>query len=361
MLKNQVELEDELEEKFYQESLKDELLLNKIISLTKKLNIIDDKIEISEIENLNLNKNLESVLIYYLGTENIEVRYGKHSEINDEGFLYDDSFKLFIKDASSYNLLTLEEEQELTNRYFFNKDLNAREKLINHNLRLVISTAQKFVGHGLELPDLVQEGNRGLMKAIDRFDPTKGYKLSTYSVWWIRQYIERGIHDQSRIVRLPNHLYEKLEKIKSIKKQYFLEHEKYPTDKYLQEAVGLNDEIYNKVKLFFDDVTSLDIPIRNSDDKEDSFVIDFVEDTSKYVQDIVEQKDLSSKIEEAMVNFDERSKEVIKMRFGLKPYNRTYTLEEVGKEYSVTRERIRQIETRALCRLRENTILKSLV
>lgn len=352
----------ELEEKFNKESLNDERVLNKIIDLTKVLNIKSNEVEISDIEKLNLDENLESLLIYYLGTIGVDVKYGVYSEINEEGLSYDDSVRLFIKDISMYKLLTPEEELNFANKYFYDKDELAKEALINHNLRLVLATANRFVGHGLELADLIQEGSRGLMRSIEKFDPSKGFKLSTYAMWWIRQYIKRGIHDQARIVRIPVHMNEKIEKMRSIMKEYVIKNEEEASDEYLKKELGVSGEIFGKLKLFLNDVDSLDAPVKNDEDRNDSFLVDFIEDETQSVQEIAEEHLLSDSIEEAMDNssLPERTKDIIRMRFGLKPYKRIHTLEETGKVYGITRERTRQIEVKALRRLRNNRTLKEL-
>ena len=255
-----------------------------------------------------------------------------------------DSFKFYLELIGQFSVLTQEEEQELFRKYH-EGDMLAFEKLVNHNLRLVVSVAKKYLGKGLDIDDLVQEGNEGLMTSIDRFDPKRGNKFSTFAYWWIRQKIQRGIYDTSRTIRVPVHLHEDYIKIKKVSDSYENLYGHQPTDKEISEMTGLDvSKVYNAKKAMLG-LVSLNSFVGEDGDEELEM---FVEDDETNVEAVA----ISNIISEEFINFfettdalDEREKAVLMLRYGS---SRKFTLEEIGKLYGVTRERIRQIEDKAL-------------
>lgn len=267
---------------------------------------------------------------------------------------------MYFKSIPKEKLLTADEEYELAMRYR-NGNPEARDILIERNQRLVVSYAKKFIGHGLDLEDLIQEGNIGLMKAIEKFDPEMGFKFSTYGTWWIKQTMLRAIHDKGRDIRLPVHIGEKIFALERVRKSYVKENGKEPSVKEYAELMNMSEK--QIVKLFESGaaITSLDQSVL--DDDAESTLMNIIPDESKNVEASVANSLLAKEVEECMnATLDEREKNVIQMRFGMTPEGTTEekTLEEIGQVYGVTRERIRQIEGKALRKLSHNRRFKEL-
>ncbi len=260
----------------------------------------------------------------------------------------DDPVKLYLKEIGSYPLLSIEEEIALAKK-IEDGDEMSKKILAESNLRLVVSIAKRYVGRGLSFLDLIQEGNLGLIKAVDKFDYTKGYKFSTYATWWIRQAITRSIADQSRTIRIPVHMSEVINKTYRVSRSLLQELGREPTEQELAEAMNLPiDKIREILKVSADPI-SLDTPIGEEDD---SHLGDFIKDDSIVgPEDAAAYSVLQDQIGKLLDTLTEREQRVLILRFGLKD-GRTRTLEEVGKEFNVTRERIRQIEAKALRKLR---------
>ena len=267
--------------------------------------------------------------------------------LEQEG-LVDDPVRLYLKEIGRVPLLTSEREHELAER-MAEGDIEAKKALVEANLRLVVSIAKRYVGRGMFFLDLIQEGNLGLMKAVDKFDYTKGYKFSTYATWWIRQAITRAIADQARTIRIPVHMVETIHKVSRYSRQLLQEYGREATAEEIGEKMGMSAEKVREIMKIAQDPVSLETPIG---EEEDSHLGDFIqgEDTPAPA-DAASQTILREVIERELHTLTPREEHVIKLRFGLYD-GRTRTLEEVGKEFDITRERIRQIEAKALRKLR---------
>ncbi len=262
--------------------------------------------------------------------------------------LSDDPVKQYLREIGGYELLTMDEEIELAEK-IASGDERAKKKLTEANLRLVVSIAKRYVGRGLSFLDLIQEGNLGLIKAVDKFDHTKGYKFSTYATWWIRQAITRSIADQSRTIRIPVHMSEVINKTYRVGRTLLQELGREPTETELAEAMNMPVEKVREVLKVSADPISLDTPIGEEDD---SHLGDFIKDEQMMgPEEATSYMMLQEQIEKLLDTLTDRERRVLKLRFGLID-GRCRTLEEVGREFQVTRERIRQIEAKALRKLR---------
>ena len=255
---------------------------------------------------------------------------------------------MYLKEIGQIKLLTTDEETELADRVA-EGDETAKAILAEANLRLVVSIAKRYVGRGMLFLDLIQEGNIGLMKAVEKFDVTKGYKFSTYATWWIRQAITRAIADQARTIRVPVHMVETINKLARIERQLTLELNREPTEEELSEKMGTTVEKIRDIYKISQEPVSLETPIG---EEEDSHLGDFIPDeTNMSPEDFAVNELLKDEISEVLLTLTEREEKVIRLRFGLED-GRPRTLEEVGQLFGVTRERIRQIEAKALRKLR---------
>ncbi len=268
----------------------------------------------------------------------------------------DDSVKMYLKDIGRVPLLSAEEELQLA-KEMAEGNTEAKEKLINANLRLVVSIAKRYVGRGMSFLDLIQEGNLGLMKAVDKFDYTKGFKFSTYATWWIRQAITRSIADQARTIRIPVHMVETINKLIKISRALLQKYGREPTQAEIAEAMGISEARVAEIQKIAQDPVSLETPIGEEDD---SHLGDFIEDTSATAPiDAAEATRLKEQVNAILGTLAPREAMVLILRYGLRD-NRPRTLEEVGKVFNVTRERIRQIEAKALRRLKHPNKTKKL-
>ena len=267
-----------------------------------------------------------------------------------------DNVRMYLKEIGKISLLTLEEEQELSRRVA-EGDEHAKNVLAESNLRLVVSIAKRYVGRGLLFLDLIQEGNIGLMKAVEKFDYDKGYKFSTYATWWIRQAITRALADQARTIRVPVHMVETINKMARIERQMTLELNREPTDQELSKKMGLSVEKIAEIRKISQDPVSLETPVGEEDD---SHLGDFLADErTMSPEDFATYEILKDELREVLDTLTVREKEVLELRFGLFDGS-SHTLEEVGKQFKVTRERIRQIEAKALRKLRHPSRAKKL-
>ena len=268
----------------------------------------------------------------------------------------DDPVKMYLKDIGKVPLLSADEEAVLAKR-MLDGDEEAKQKLSEANLRLVVSIAKRYVGRGMLFLDLIQEGNLGLMKAVEKFDYTKGFKFSTYATWWIRQAITRAIADQARTIRIPVHMVETINRQVRAQRQLLQELGREPTPEEIAEVMGISPEKVVEIQKIAQDPVSLETPIG---EEEDSHLVDFIEDTKTVApSDVAAQTMLREKLIAALHKLTPREEKVIRLRYGLDD-GRQRTLEEVGKEFNVTRERIRQIEAKALRKLRNPSKSKKL-
>ena len=259
-----------------------------------------------------------------------------------------DPVRMYLKEIGQIKLLTMEEELELADR-ILEDDREAKRILAEANLRLVVSIAKRYVGRGMLFLDLIQEGNIGLMKSVEKFDVTKGYKFSTYATWWIRQAITRAIADQARTIRVPVHMVETINKLARVQRQLTLELNREPTEEELAKKMNMSAEKIRDIYKISQDPVSLETPIGEEDD---SHLGDFVPDERNMSpEEYATNEMLKDEISEVLLTLTEREEKVIRLRFGLED-GKSRTLEEVGQMFGVTRERIRQIEAKALRKLR---------
>lgn len=273
-----------------------------------------------------------------------------------QGVGIDDPVRMYLKEIGKVDLLTAQEEVSIAKRIEAGDEL-ARQELIEANLRLVVSIAKKYVGRGLLFLDLIQEGNMGLMKAVEKFDYTKGYKFSTYATWWIRQAITRAIADQARTIRIPVHMVETINKLIRVSRQLLQELGREPTPEEIGEEMDLSSDKVREIMKISQEPVSLETPIG---EEEDSNLGDFIEDEDAPAPaSAASYSLLKEQIDQVLDSLTDREKRVLELRYGLED-GRPRTLEEVGKEFGVTRERIRQIESKALRKLRHPTRSKKL-
>jgi len=273
-----------------------------------------------------------------------------------QGVGIDDPVRMYLKEIGKVDLLTAEEEVSLAKR-MEQGDMEAKRQLVEANLRLVVSIAKKYVGRGMLFLDLIQEGNMGLMKAVEKFDYTKGYKFSTYATWWIRQAITRSIADQARTIRIPVHMVETINKLIRVSRQLLQEKGREPTPEEIGEEMDMSADKVREIKKIAQEPVSLETPIG---EEEDSHLGDFIEDEDAPAPaSAASYMLLRDQLDNVLDTLTDREKRVLELRFGIED-GRPRTLEEVGKEFGVTRERIRQIEAKALRKLRHPSRSKKL-
>lgn len=307
-------------------------------------------IEVTDYINSPDLEEIENEVERYESAEDME------KMLAQEGLAIDDPVRMYLKEIGKVPLLDVEKEHKLAER-MAQGDTKAKSELVEANLRLVVSIAKRYVGKGMFFLDLIQEGNLGLMKAVDKFDYHKGYKFSTYATWWIRQAITRAIADQARTIRIPVHMVETIHKVSRLNRQYLQDHGREATPEEIAEMMNINpDKVREIMKISLDPV-SLETPIG---EEEDSHLGDFIEDVdSPAPAEAASYTLLREQLNEVLHTLTPREEQVLKLRFGLDD-GRTRTLEEVGKVFNITRERIRQIEAKALRKLRHPSRSKRL-
>ena len=375
-----------------------EVILSKVLRKIKyKLvnNVIDMEVLQEIIFNLFEEEIVSEDILDYICKElkklGIIITENNRYELDLNGYngFVEDSVKQYLKEIGKYPLLTAKQEQELAKKSKEN-DKYAAKKLAEHNLRLVVSIAKKYVGRGLNFLDLIQEGNLGLLKAVERFDVDKGYRFSTYATWWIRQAITRGISDSSRTIRLPVHISEKVNKYKKFVRDYEDNYEHKPSDEEIMAYLDVSIENLKEIKKASNDKVSLETPIGEEDDSQ---LGDFISDEDAIDPiEVLEENDLKERMKEVVDSLSAREQLVLYLRFGLdisleelqELVAETYgikdidtinniilskqlhvkkarTLEEIGKIFNLTRERVRQIQKKAILRMRHSTRRKKLV
>jgi len=270
----------------------------------------------------------------------------------------DDSVRLYLREIGKIPLLTAEEELALAQKVV-SGDKRAKDKMAEANMRLVVSIAKRYVGRGLDLLDLIQEGNTGLLRAVEKFDPDKGFKFSTYATWWIRQAITRAIADQARTIRIPVHMVETINKLLRTQRRLTQEMNREPTNEEIATEMEMDVEKVEHIMKIKQDISSLDASVR--DDEEDSVLGDFIEDEDTVTpEESATGQLLKEQVKGLLGSLSEREQKILRLRFGLED-GKNHTLEEVGQEFSVTRERIRQIEAKALAKLKKHKDSKKLM
>ena len=351
-----------------------EKVLSELVSDGKKQGFLTYEQIAKKTGGLDLDSNELDELYVALSENHIEVRSEDEEDTDDtlaldepelnieaisnesKDMSVNDNVRMYLKDIGKISLLSLEEEQELSHR-IANGDEEAKKILAESNLRLVVSIAKRYVGRGLLFLDLIQEGNIGLMKAVDKFDFEKGFKFSTYATWWVRQAITRALADQARTIRVPVHMVETINKMARIERQMALDLNREPTNEELAKKMGLTLDKVVEIRKIGQDPVSLETPIGEEDD---SHLGDFLADKDTMSpEEAATYESLKEELKKVLETLTKREEEVLELRFGL--YDGTcHTLEEVGKKFGVTRERIRQIEAKALRKLRHPSRAKKL-
>lgn len=269
----------------------------------------------------------------------------------------DDSVRLYLREIGKIPLLSSEEELDLAHKVIAG-DRRAKDKMAEANMRLVVSIAKRYVGRGLDLLDLIQEGNTGLLRAVEKFDPDKGFKFSTYATWWIRQAITRAIADQARTIRIPVHMVETINKLLRTQRRLTQELNREPTNEEIAAAMEIEVDKVEHIMKIKQDISSLDASIRDED--EDTTLGEFIEDDqTEAPEESANGQLLKEHVRDMLGALSEREQKILKLRFGLED-GKSHTLEEVGQEFAVTRERIRQIEAKALAKLRKHRDAKKM-
>ena len=346
-----------------------------LLALGKEKGYISFEQLADSLKGLEIDNDSLDNLYNYLVENNIEVIAGeegddgqpKVGDLKDEPLILseeeitkdiniNDPVRMYLKEIGRISLLSSEEELDISIRVANGED-EAKKLLAESNLRLVVSIAKRYVGRGLLFLDLIQEGNIGLMKAVEKFDYDKGYKFSTYATWWIRQAITRALADQARTIRVPVHMVETINKMARIQRQLTLELNREPLEEELAEKMGITPEKVREVIKISQEPVSLETPIGEEDDSD---LGDFVPDESSMSpEEYATNEILKEEIKSVLLTLQEREQEVLELRFGLID-GTSHTLEEVGKRFNVTRERIRQIEAKALRKLRHPSRAKKL-
>lgn len=332
--------------------------IDKLISMGKANGSVTEEEIIAKLEKISVTPEEMEVVFKALAEAKITIKENvPDAELDKiiEGSV-DDSVKMYLKDIGKVALLTAEDEVELAKR-MEEGDEEAKKILSEANLRLVVSIAKRYVGRGMQFLDLIQEGNLGLMKAVEKFDYTKGFKFSTYATWWIRQAITRAIADQARTIRIPVHMVETINKQVRATRQLLQKLGREPSPEEIAEHLGCPEEKVREIQKIAQDPVSLETPIG---EEEDSHLGDFIEDDRALSpSDVAESNMLKEQLIQVLNTLTPREEKVLRLRYGLDD-SHPRTLEEVGKEFNVTRERIRQIEAKALRKLRHPNRLKKL-
>ena len=303
--------------------------------------------EFEEIEEQNEDLNPEES-----DSEDEILEVDKQVKIDYKSVIADDSVKIYLQQIGKIPLLSYEEEMAVAREIKENNSTKAKETLVSSNLRLVVSIAKKYIGRGLSFLDLIQEGNMGLMKAAEKFDYTKGYKFSTYATWWIQRSITRGIADKSRMIRLPVHMIETLGKIKRATIELSTELNRMPTKEEIASKINMPVSKLSALMKSAQSTISIETPANQKDDS--SKIADFIVDESHLTPDTkVTQENLLDDVHKMLNQLNQKEKDVLIMRFGLDDNGQKKTLDEIGTRYGVSRERIRQIETRAISKLKK--------
>lgn len=310
----------------------------------------DDDTKFASIDEIEDEPDLEDL-------DETEVWQGGN-EYYDE--VSDDSVRLYLREIGKIPLLTADEELELAHKVVAG-DKKAKDKMAEANMRLVVSIAKRYSGRGLDFLDLIQEGNTGLLRAVEKFDPDKGFKFSTYATWWIRQAITRAIADQARTIRIPVHMVETINKLLRTQRRMTQDLNREPSIEELAKELEMEPEKVEYVIKIKQDIHSLDAGVgRDGDDDSESVLGDFIEDEdAASPEESAAGQLLKEQVADILSALTEREQKIVKMRFGLDD-GKNHTLEEVGQEFSVTRERIRQIEAKALAKLRKHKDAKKL-
>lgn len=339
-------------EKFLQQTVADFKKLNTNTLAFEEVEAKLEKADLTPEENAEVYKTLEANGITIV--DSLSRANDLYRAVADVAI--DDPVKMYLKDIGKVPLLSPDEEAELARR-MLEGDEEAKRRLSEANLRLVVSIAKRYVGRGMLFLDLIQEGNLGLMKAVEKFDHTKGFKFSTYATWWIRQAITRAIADQARTIRIPVHMVETINRQVRAQRALLQEFGREPTPEEIAHYMGISTEKVIEIQKIAQDPVSLETPIG---EEEDSHLMDFIEDNKTIApSDMAAQTMLREQLISALHKLSPREEQVIRLRYGLND-GRQRTLEEVGKEFNVTRERIRQIEAKALRKLRNPSKSKKL-
>lgn len=326
---------------------------------TEALDALFTALTESGVEITNTEPNVEAFSDVWIEEEGDEAEIladaSKPVYLDDD--VADDSVRLYLREIGKIPLLNAEEELTLANRVVAG-DEKAKHEMAEANMRLVVSIAKRYVGRGLDLLDLIQEGNTGLLRAVEKFDPDKGFKFSTYATWWIRQAITRAIADQARTIRIPVHMVETINKLLRTQRRLTQELNREPTNEEIAKEMEIEVEKVEHIMKIKQDISSLDASIRDED--EDTTLGEFIEDEdTARPEELATNQLLKEQVQEMLSALTEREQKIIKLRFGLED-GKSHTLEEVGQEFAVTRERIRQIEAKALAKLRKHRDAKKL-
>ena len=336
-------------------------LINELVELGKKRGVLSYKDIMDKLAEINMDATQMEKVYEHLETQGIEVVENLERELDEiqsneeeiditvpEGIGLDDPVRMYLKEIGKVPLLSAQEEIELAER-MQTGDERAKKRLAEANLRLVVSIAKRYVGRGMLFLDLIQEGNLGLIKAVEKFDYTKGYKFSTYATWWIRQAITRSIADQARTIRIPVHMVETINKLIRVSRQLLQEKGREPHVDEIAVAMNMSEDKVREIMKIAQEPVSLETPIG---EEEDSILGDFIPDSDAPApEDKAAYMLLREQLIDVLDSLTAREAKVLKLRFGLED-GRARTLEEVGGEFNVTRERIRQIEAKALRKLR---------
>ncbi len=327
--------------------------------------ITEDDSLIQEAEEIVAGADLSALPVEFDGpaAEDLEEEVDTDEDLLSQEQYFDDasddSVRLYLREIGKIPLLNAEEELALAQRVVAGEK-KAKDKMAEANMRLVVSIAKRYSGRGLDFLDLIQEGNTGLLRAVEKFDPDKGFKFSTYATWWIRQAITRAIADQARTIRIPVHMVETINKLLRTQRRMTQELNREPTIEELAKELEMEPEKVEYVMKIKQDITSLDAGVGRDGDEEDSVLRDFIEDEdSATPEESAASQLLKEQVQDILSTLSDREQKIIKMRFGLEN-GKSHTLEEVGQEFAVTRERIRQIEAKALAKLRKHKDSKKL-